>query len=457
MTRVILVGKTLKSGSCKTAIAACLIATTAPAQDAGGNGVTLGVSQNLNYSNNLDLNAAESSGVRARTGLNLTYSTATRFEGIQFNASSGLEFGSDDSSANGLIDPIFGLSYRREAKNAGITASANFRQSEVSSILGTAALIDAGFISIDNGLQTDLNYSLGLEFGRTDPIGGSISFSNNLRRYTDTEDPLLLDFDNRTLAAQINLRFDDRIAGRISGSLTEFVEDGGIRRNSTNFGVGATLAVSQTLSVDTSLSFNETERTDATGTTVTDGLGFSLSANQTLKGGSLSARLASSVNENGRRTTINVARAMELRNGNLSFSVGGVRGEDDGFEPTYSIGFDQELPRGAQVSVQASQQFQTSGDGNDAINTSVEASYSTPLTEVSSLQATANFRDTNGLDTSEDDASRLDLGLSYRHSLAQGWGLVGGYGRSFTSEDGEPDQTSDTVFVGLQKNFEWRP
>ena len=434
-----------------------MVATAASAQEAGTNGVTLGVSQNLSYSNNLDLDAAESSGVRAITNLNFAYGTATRVEGIQFTASTGLEFGDDDGSVNGIIDPLIGLSYRREAKNAGITASANFRQAEVSSILGTQALIDAGFITIDNGTQTDLNYSVGLDFGRTDPISGSLTYTNNLRRYTDTEDPSLLDFDNDTLAAQLNLRFDDRITGRISASVTNYTEDGGFERTSSNFGVGANFAISQTLSVDTALSYNETEVTEAGTTTVADGLGFTLSASQALKDGSLSAQLASSVNENGRSTTINVSRAMELRNGNLSFSLGGVRGEDDDFDPTYSVGYSQELPKGAQVSIQASQTFETSGDGNDAINTNVAASYSAPLTVVSSFQATANYRETSGLDTTEDDASRLDLGLTYQHSLAQDWGLVGGYSRSFTTEDGEPDQTSDTVFVGLTKNFEWRP
>lgn len=451
------VGKYFKSGSSKAAIAACLVANAAVAQDAVNNGVTLGVSQNLSYSNNLGLNSAETSGLRSITNLNLGYATATRVEGVKVTASTGLEFGSDDGSANGLIDPVFGLSYRQESKNAGFTASANYRQADVSSVLNTQTVVDSGFISIDEGVQTDLNYSLGFDFGRTDPVSGSLTYAGNTRRYTETSDATLLDFDSNTLTAQVNLRFDDRITGRLSASLTEFVEENGLKRNTENYSIGANFAVTQTLTVDAALSYNETNRTEGSVSTSTDGLGFTMSANQDLKDGSLSARLASSVNENGRRTTISVSRELELKNGALSFSFGGVRSEDDSFDPTYNIGYNQELPKGAQFSVQASQAFETSGLGEDAINTRVAASYSAPLTTVSSLEATANFRNRQGLDTSADDASRLDLGVRYRHSLAQDWGVVGGYNRSFTSEEGEADQTSDTVFVGLQKTFEWRP
>mgnify|MGYP002621465074 CR=1 FL=1 len=138
--------------------------------------------------------------------------------------------------------------------------------------------------------------------------------------------------------------------------------------------------------------------------------------------------------------------------------MGGVKREsDDSFDPTYSLSFAQELPRGAQLSLQASQEFQTIGTGDEAINSRVSANYSTPISTVSSLTASVNYRDTNGLGTNTDNATRLDLGLSYTHSLAQDWGLTGGYSRSFASEDGEQDRTSDTVFVGLQKTFEWRP
>lgn len=445
-------GRILNSETSKIAILACFIATASAAQDTETNGVSLTVSQNLNY----DLDGDESNSFRALTGLQLNYGTATRANGFQFTASTGLEFGGEDS-INGFLDPIVSVSYRQESKNAGITASANLRQAEVSSILGVENLVDPGFVTIDSGRQTDVNYSVGYDFGRTDPISGSITYSNNARRYAETDDATLLDFENHAVTGQVNLRFDDRIVGRVSASFTEYSEDGGLSRTSAGYGIGANLAVNQTLSVDASLNFDETERTDSGITTTTDGLGFTLAANQSLPDGSLSARLSSFVNENGRSTTVNVSRAMELRNGSLSFSLGGVRDEDGEFDPTYSIGYEQELPRGALVSIEASQTFNTSIDGVDSINTSAAATFSTPLTTVSSFQATANYRETNGLDLSEVDASRLDLGLTYQHDLAQDWGLVGGYNRSFTTEDGEADQTSDTVFVGLQKNFEWRP
>ena len=457
MKRAVLVGKNHKIKAATGATFLALAASVSWAQDSNPNGVTFNVSQNLNYSDNLDFNAAETSGFRSQTALSLGYSSETRVEGLQFSASTTAEFGTDDGAANAFSDPLLQLSYRRESKNAGIEAGINFRRADVSSILGSQALIDAGFITIDNGFQTDLGTSIGFDFGRTDLISGSISYSSDSRRFTETSDPDLIDFDSRSVSARVNLRFDPRITGRITASRTDFDEDGGLQRTTTSFGVGANFSVSQTLSVDASINSNETERTEAGSTTVNDGIGFNLTASQQLQGGSITASLASSSNENGRRTTLSFGRELELRNGSLNFTLGGVRDDDGNFDPTYNVSYAQELPRGAQISVQAGQAFETSSAGDEAINSNVAASYSRPLTEVSSLSATANYRQTTGFGSNDDDASRLDLGVSYQHSLAQDWGLVGGYNRSFATEEGEPDRTSNSFFVGLQKTFDWRP
>ncbi len=452
-----LVGTFAKSTTRQATLVACLLASTGWAQDAG-NGLTFSVSQNLSYSDNLDFNAAENSGFRSVTGLSLAYNSQTRVQGLQFSASTNAEFGSDNDAENAFTDPLFNLSYRRDSKNAGITAGLNFRRAEISSILGTQDLIDAGFITIDNGFQTDVGYNFGFDFGRTDPLSGSLTVGGSNRSFTETSDPTLLDSERRSVAAQVNLRFNPAITGRLRASFSSFEEDGGVTREQTSVGIGASFAASQTLSFDASINLDETERTDTGVTTRTDGLGFAVSAAQVVKGGRLSAQVSSSENENGRRTSLNFGRNFELRNGTLDFSVGAVRRDNvDGFDPTYSISFAQALPRGAEVSLQASQAFETNGSGDEAINTSLAASYSAPLTPVSSLSATANFRNTNGLGGEIDDASRLDLGVSYRHELAQDWGLVGGFNRSFATEEGEPDRTSNSVFVGLRKSFVWRP
>lgn len=447
----------MKRTSGKAVAAACLFATAAGAQDSAPNSMTFDVSQNLSYSNNLEFDESELSGLRAVTGLAFGYNKATRFEGFNFTASTNATFGTDEIVENSFTDPLFELSYFREAKNAGLTASLSYRQADVSSILGTQNLINAGFYTIDVGEQTDLSYSAGLDFGRTDPISGSLSYSGNRRDYANTSDPDLLDFDENTLAGQVNLRFDPRITGRIFGNRTYFEEEDGFERISTRFGIGADFDVTKTLSVDASIFQNQVDVTDGGATSRTDGLGYSLRVTQDVPNGSYTANLSSNGNENGRSTTLRLGRDMELKNGNLGFSFGASSSGGGGFDPLYSISYAQELPRGAQMSINASQEFQTSTSGDEAINSRAALNYSTPLTAVSSLQASANYQQTAGLTADVDDSSRLDLSVSYRHELTQDWGLVSGYSRSFATDEDKADISSDTIFLGLQKRFEWRP
>jgi len=438
-----------------TYCAVSLLGTTAVAQD---NGVTFGVSQTLEYSDNIDFNAAENEGFRSSTALTFGYVTKTRVDSLSLSASTTAQLGTDAGADNAFTEPLLRLAYERNVKNAGINVNLSYRQAEISSIIATEELMDAGFIQIDNGLQTDIGYSFGVEFGRTDPVGGTIRYSGSTRRYTETDDPAMMDRDNETLSAQLNFRIDPRITARATASQSRFEElNDGIARDSTQLGLGVDFAVTKTLQVSTSLNYNEVERTEAGVTTTSDGLGFSVSATQETPTGPLTATLSSQVNENGRRTSITASRSLELRNGSLSFSVGGSQGEDDTFDPQYSLNYAQELPRGAAISFRASQSFETSSTGDEAINTQLAAQYSRPLTEVSRLSASANYRETNGIGANVDDASRMDLGLQYQHDLVQDWGLIGGYRRSFASETGEPDRTSNTVFVGLEKTFAWRP
>lgn len=441
----------------KAVAAACLFATAAGAQETAPNSVTFDVSQNLSYSNNLGFDQAERSGARAVTALAFGYNSSTRVQGFSFSASTNATFGTDDIVENGITDPVFRLSYNRESKNSGVKASVNFRQAEVSSIIGTQALIDAGFYTIDVGQQTDVGYSVSYDFGRTDPISGSLTYSGNSRDYTNTTDPDLLDTDQNTLAGELKFQLDPRITARAFAQYSTYEEESGFERNSSRYGVGADFAVTKTLSVNASVSQNEVERVENGVSTTTDGLGINMGVTQAVPDGQYTANVATTRNENGRRATLRLGRQMELKNGNLGLSFGGVSVDGDSFDPLYGITYAQELPRGAALSLEASQAFQTSSSGDEAINSKAALNYSTPVTAVSSLQASANYQQTLGIDNSVDDASRLDLSLSYRHELAEDWGLVGGYTRSFATDEGTPDIGSDTIFVGLQKRFEWRP
>jgi len=140
--------------------------------------------------------------------------------------------------------------------------------------------------------------------------------------------------------------------------------------------------------------------------------------------GAITASLASSFDEDGRTFTSNIGRQMTLKAGELSYSFG-LSGSDNGdLNPLYAVSYSQELPRDAAANVRLSQSFATNGTGREAVN---------------------------------EDVSVMNFGVNYSHALAQDWGIVTGYTHSMSSSDQDGDDSTNTVFVGLQKDFSWRP
>ena len=109
------------------------------------------------------------------------------------------------------------------------------------------------------------------------------------------------------------------------------------------------------------------------------------------------------------------------------------------------------------LSANLSQSFNVANDGAETVYTSMKLSYQTALTRVSNISTAFTFRDSKGVNVDGEDASRMDLSVRYRHELARDWGLVGGYTYSYATEDGQDDRSTNTVFVGLDKTFNWRP
>ena len=55
-----------------------------------------------------------------------------------------------------------------------------------------------------------------------------------------------------------------------------------------------------------------------------------------------------------------------------------------------------------------------------------------------------------------EDSQRLNATLSVSQSLTQDWRLVGGYTYSQAEDETDGTTTSNTVFVGISRNFDWR-
>lgn len=435
---------------------ACFSGLSALAQDTGGLTASLDVSQRLEYSDNFDLDVFSNPGFRATTELGFSLASETRIQRLAFFAGGQIEFGSDNESANAFADPLVRLSYARAAKNAALTLDASYQQTEINSTF-TEELFGAQFVLFDTGERANFGLRANLDFGLTDPVGGSLTYSFNQVDYTDTANPDLRDATTNQLEGRVNFRIDPRLTARLTAGYIEVDEDGGQFRETTRLGVGVEADVTKTLTVDAAVNYTNVDVEGGEGSD-NEGIGFDVDLVQDRPNGNITAGLSSDIDQNGRRTSLRFGRNLEMKAGSLGFSLGLSQRDDGDIRPLYRLDYERQLSEDAAVRAELTQSFDTDTDGTEALNTGFNLAYQQPLTKVSDISMAFNFRDTNIIDDDEgDDASRLSLGITYRHDITRNWDLAAGYSRSLTLTEGDTVLEANTVFVGLERTFDFRP
>ena len=414
------------------------------------------MSQTLRYSDNQDLSEDPTSAFSARTNLGLTYSSQTRNQSFTFGANTGLVLSPNDDVETGIVEPTYRFSYGRTSKTAEFNISGSYRSFDLNTFIDDEDP-ETDLTVLDSGTRTDVNGSIGLEFGKDQPLGGSLTVTGSNRDYSGTTDPELIDTTTINANGVLRLRFDDRITGRLTAGLTEIDEDGGTDQTTIRFGTGVDLAVNPTLTVGLDLNYFDIESRTGNATDREDGFGLTATANQSLPNGSLSGRVSTSIEQNGRRNSFSVSRNWELKNGNFGVTLGGSDSSETDFAPLYGLNYSTELVRGGNLSASLNQTYSIESDGDEALNSSFNLAYSQALTRVSNLSTSLAFRDTNRLSGDIEDASRWDFNVQYRHSLTRDWGLVGGYTYSFATSEDTEDRDSNSIFVGVDRAFQWRP
>ena len=431
-----------------------IISAPVLAQDegAGGTNMTLGVSQRLSYTD--DTTTSDGAFI-ATTGLNFGLSSATKVDTITLKTGSGLAYDSDTGEVT-LIDPTLSLAYGQTSKNAGFSGTFGYREVDVSSSTEVTAGTDT-FLILDDGTRVDAGGSVSFDFGRTDPISGSVTLSHNRLWYRDTTSADLVDQDTTSVSGALSLRLDDRITTSLTAGVTKRTTEDDVDTTTVSLGGGASLAYTKRLTLDAGVRYSQISQTSSGVTAESSGIGYSFGADYEMPDGAITGSLNSSVDENGRIYNGRIGRQMKLKNGSLGLSFG-LSGRDlTELAPLYTFRYKTEVTRGADASLQLSQSFATNDSGRQAVNTTLSASYAQPLTKVSSLGASIQYRSTMVTNFTDEDTSLLDIGVNYTHVLAQDWGLVTGYSHSRTASDTAADSQSNTVFVGLKKDFTWRP
>ncbi|WP_299971131.1 hypothetical protein [uncultured Roseobacter sp.] len=439
----------------------CTVGVVVRAQETGPPGLAAGfdVTQRLEYSDNPDLRADGDPDFFGRTVLDFTLDSVRTVDRLTFNLGTDIEEGREDQSSLDPTNARVGLNYDRDTRNARIGVDFRYRESDT----GTSSIDDdfdqdGDVINQDSGTRE--NYTFGLEgaVGREAPIGASFNWTYNELTFSGTNNPNLTDQSTNSFSGQVDFRITPRVTANLTGRYIDFDTGGnGVDRETTGLGAGVVLDISPVLTADLSLGYDRIERS-GTQSGTDEGLNVDVGLLRTLQNGSLGLNFASDVssNDDGRRSSLNVSRELELPRGFLALTVGVTGAGVVGTDPLVDVDYRYELPR-AVLSFGLSQSVVTDTDNDEDINTTLRANYDQEINSVSSIGLGLSFFNRNELQEDGNDGQRLDIDLTYRHDLTRDWGLVGGFSHSLSTQDNAEDRRSNTVFVGLQRSFDWRP
>lgn len=421
---------------------------------------TLDITQRLEYSDNPDLEVDKDSDLFGRTQLAFGLESETSVEVFGLSLGTDIEEGRDDRSSVDVTNSFFTLGYDRDVRQSRVGVALRYRESDVSStFLAEDFDTDGRIIDQSDGTRQSYGISLTGAVGVEAPVGAEFSLDYDELTYSDTDDPDLTDRSTFDFEGRINFRLDPRITARLTAKYIDFDAQGnGTSRETTGFGSGVSLDISPLLTADVDLSYDSIERSgNETGTD--DGFSASAGLTRTLTNGTLGFTLRSEVSSNadGRRNYVSLDRALDLSpRAALSYELGGTRSETSSFEPLVNVDYAYDLPS-SRITFGLAQRVNTDRDNEEQINTTLNAGYEYQINSLSSLGATLSLFDRNEIGPDAVDGRRVNVSLSYQHALTRDWGLVGGVSHILSTSDDEADRSSNTIFVGLQRNFTWKP
>lgn len=484
--------------------------TVASAQDRlGGKTLVVTLGQSLRYSDNIDLvSNPDNSVLQSRTALDFAFDSVTRTQQLSFDAGGVYEVGTDGGSD--LTEPYLRFAYTLQGANSRLNLSSRFRRLDLDDTVSTFVVpIDPvtgdaldpviETARIEEGVRTDIFNSLRFETGLRSNVGFVLDLSERARRHSETNNADLFDTRTRRASALVKFRIDPQISARLTAAVTHYdTEDvDQTRRRERSIGAGVTLDVNPTLRVDADLRHQRIEREELGGTSVTDGLAYDLGLTQDLRNGTVGVDFNSQPTLNGRRSTLRANRALTLRrDGTLSYGLGVTKTDGFSAEPLFSLAYRQPLKRG-RFGASFSQEARTDELDEDAvILTRLTTNYAMPLTsqlnwslglsvndvaargdtgedrrqvslrsdlvgqisDISSWSAGLTLSETDTSDlTSDETQRRYGIELGYRRQMTRDWDMVARYSHISIRETDDADRSSNTISLGIERSFSFRP
>ncbi len=380
----------------------------AVAQDAaGGVSLTFGLNLRAETDSNADLDPVSAGGTsRATAGLSFALASETRSARLALDAGMTLQAESAPvGTDNGVTNPYVVLSFDRDAANAAFTLDASLRQTDLTT---DREITD---FDAETGTRRTARIDTGLRWGEARPLGFGLTAGITDTRYQDAPGEADSTAARVGLTARLDLSEVSRLALGLRAS--RFDEDGAPRARDT-------------LGFDAGLSIDRAR-------------------------GSLGLNYAIDDTEDGQRQSLTFRHNLDLVRGTLAYSLGASRGVTGEIRPVVSLDYSLALPRSS-LTLGLDRSVTADSEDAETVVTSVSLDYRQDLGPRSRISLSLNWA------TSETTATNLtttntNLGATYSHDLTEDWALDAGYRHRLRDEDGAGEGRSDSVFLGLRRDF----
>lgn len=390
--------------------------------------LTFGVSQRLEVTGNRTLNAdSEGTTVQAVTGLSFGLLSETANSTFRFDTSTSLNAIRDPDGSSGadLLSPRLALRYGHSARNASFDVSASYVESDIAFLRPLTDFVDdTGQIllpdDLDNlngtGLRRNTNLGGRLSFGDAGPIGLTLRAGYSDTNYVDTSSASLVDFDRLDLGATLRLDINSVTSARVGTTWSRY--DNATTPDRITRGVNAGVDIAR-------------------------------------PNGSVGATISFTDGPDGSRSAFGVTRSLDLPRGTLSGSLGISRDSGDDIALNGGLRYSQQLPNG-QFDIALNRAASVSATDAERVTTTLSMGISQALSPISGVSANFDYVDNKDAATNLSVVS-ASLSINYNRQLTADWGLTAGYRHDLRDPEAGGRADSNSVFVQVGRNFQFRP
>jgi len=401
---------------------------------------------------------SEDEGVRSLTSLNFSLSSERRNQRLLLGVNTGLAYnlsGKDDGDDFEFEDTSLTLSYAIENRNTQLTFDGAYRRADVDDAVFFNELIGQDVLT-GGGRRDVFSFNTGLTWGREGPFTVTLGHNYSDTNFSDTTDLDLVDRITQGFNADVSFEISPVLTATAFASWQEVDRDGVNENDQINrfYGVGANYRLNPTTRLSASVNFNNN---DSTFSDENDGVGYSLGLDRDLANGLLRFSLSQDETINDTRREIMISRSIDLQRGSLSLGLGATKTDGFSAQPLANLGLNYEINKLSELDVTLAQTASVDGDDEETVTTRLGVDYIRSLTELSSLSAGIQLVDQNALDSGGIDRSSINFDVTYRYDVGSDWDLVTGYEYSSVRTDGQEDRDTSTLFLGIERSFDFRP